>query len=372
MKTPITTYIAIGSNQGNRLHLIKQAIQLIFEQLGTITRVSKIYTTPAMGFEGNDFLNACIAINTRLEAAVILDRLLRIEKTLGRQRHGNEYENRPIDLDIIFYGDQIITSKKLEIPHPRMVERNFVLYPLADIAAEIVHPQLKKTIAELKESSKDNSEIITIPEEIQLPSSSFSGINYLAIEGNIGAGKTSLATMIAQDFNAKLITERYKDNPFLPKFYNDQNRYAFPLEMSFLADRYQQLLDDIGQFNLFSDFLVADYDAYKSLIFAKVTLQEEEFRLYQKIFNIMYKDLPKPDLYVYLYQSTARLIENIKKRGRDYEQQIPADYLKKINHGYLEFIKNQHHLHVKIIDISELDFVEKREDYLTLLSKLAN
>jgi deoxyadenosine/deoxycytidine kinase len=175
--------------------------------------------------------------------------------------------------------------------------------------------------------------------------------------------------MISREFNAKLILERFKDNPFLPKFYDEPERYAFPLEMSFLADRYQQLLDDIGQFDLFKDFMIADYDRYKSLIFAQVTLQEEEFVLYKRLHEMMYRDIPAPDLYIYLYQNTERLLENIKKRGRDYEKSIKPDYLEKINQGYLDFIKNQHHLNVKIIDISSLDFVKNREDYLEIISQ---
>lgn len=140
----------------------------------------------------------------------------------------------------------------------------------------------------------------------------FSKYNYIAIEGNIGAGKTSLAHKIALDFNAKLVLERFADNPFLPKFYEDNARYAFPLEMSFLADRYQQISDDLSQFELFKDFIVSDYDVFKSLIFAKVTLLPEEFTLYRKLFHIMYKDMVKPDLYIYLYQNTERLLRNIK------------------------------------------------------------
>jgi deoxyguanosine kinase len=186
---------------------------------------------------------------------------------------------------------------------------------------------------------------------------------YIAIEGNIGAGKTTLSTKISEDFNAKLVLERFADNPFLPKFYEDQNRYAFPLEMSFLADRYQQLTDDLAQFDLFKDFIVADYHIFKSLIFAKVTLHEDEYRLYKTMFDIIYKEMPKPDLYVYLYQNTTQLLENIKNRGRAYEQQIPAEYLEKINQGYLDYIKTQTHLNVLIIDVSDKDFVENQEDY---------
>ncbi|MDC0957813.1 deoxynucleoside kinase, partial [Flavobacteriaceae bacterium] len=189
-------------------------------------------------------------------------------------------------------------------------------------------------------------------------------------EGNIGAGKTSLATKISYDFNAKLVLERFADNAFLPKFYEDPQRYAFPLEMSFLADRYQQITDDLSQLDLFKDFVVSDYDVFKSLIFSKITLLEDEFVLYRKLFYLMYKDIAKPDLYVYLYQNTRRLQENIKKRGRDYEQNIEDNYLEKINSGYLEFLKNQTDIKVKIIDISDLDFVKNRVDYLWLLNQI--
>ena len=193
---------------------------------------------------------------------------------------------------------------------------------------------------------------------------------HIAVAGNIGAGKTTLVHKIASDFNAKTVLERFADNPFLPKFYKDQNRYAFPLEMSFLADRYQQLSDDLAQFDLFKDFVVADYHIFKSLIFAKVTLQEDEYRLYKTMFDIIHKEMPKPDLYVYLYQNTERLLGNIKKRGRSYEQEIPADYLEKINQGYLDYIKTQTDLNVLIIDVSDLDFVKKQEDYIIVLGSI--
>jgi deoxyadenosine/deoxycytidine kinase len=175
---------------------------------------------------------------------------------------------------------------------------------------------------------------------------------------------------MAHDFNAKLILERFADNPFLPKFYEDANRYAFTLEMSFLADRYQQISDDLSQLDLIKDFIVSDYDVFKSLIFSKITLNGDEFNLYRKLFYLMYKDLRKPDLYVYLYQSTAQLQENIKKRGRVYEQNIADEYLEKINTGYLEFLKMQTDFNVKIIDISDKDFIDNRADYLWVLEAI--
>ena len=198
----------------------------------------------------------------------------------------------------------------------------------------------------------------------------FDDFNYIAIEGNIGAGKTTLVSKLAEDFNAKTVLERFADNPFLPKFYKDQNRYAFPLEMSFLADRYQQISDDLAQFDLFKDFIIADYHIFKSLIFAKVTLAEDEYRLYKTLFDIIYREMPKPDLYVYLYQNTERLLANIKRRGRSYEQEIPAEYLEKINNGYLDYIKTQKDLNVLIVDVSERDFVKNQEDYIFILDEI--
>ena len=195
---------------------------------------------------------------------------------------------------------------------------------------------------------------------------------FITIEGNIGAGKTTLSNILAQKLNAKLILEEFADNPFLPKFYEDQNRYAFPLEMSFLADRYQQISDDLAQFDLFKDFIVADYHIFKSLIFAKVTLAEDEFRLYKTMFDIIYKEMPKPDLYIYLYQSTERLLENIKERGRSYEQEIPAEYLEKINNGYLDYIKSQTNLNILIIDVTNRDFQNNQEDYVYILNEIQN
>jgi len=187
---------------------------------------------------------------------------------------------------------------------------------------------------------------------------------------SIGSGKTSLTHQISADFNAKKVLERFADNPFLPLFYEDTDRYAFPLEMSFLADRYQQLSDDVAQQDLFSDFTVADYYVIKSLIFSKITLATEEYALYKRLFNMMYKELIKPDLYVYLYQTEERLMENIKTRGREYEQNIEASYLSQIQKGYASFIRSQQDLNIKVIDVSELDFVNRQEDYLHVLEQI--
>ncbi|TWO32099.1 2-amino-4-hydroxy-6-hydroxymethyldihydropteridine diphosphokinase [Seonamhaeicola sediminis] len=373
MMQPTTFHIALGSNKGDKFKNLQLAVDAIHTEIGNIKLISKVYKSPAFGFESDDFLNACLVLESNLKPQKVLKALLKIEKLLGRTRKkGKGYEARIIDLDIVFAGDEIINTKTLQVPHPEMQQRRFVLLPLNDIAPKFKHPKLSKEVSVLLKECGDDSILEPINIWLKNPRKAFnfSKYNYIAIEGNIGAGKTSLATMISQDFNAKLILERFADNPFLPKFYKDAARYAFSLEMSFLADRYQQISDDLSQLDLFKDFIVSDYDIFKSLIFSKITLQEDEFKLYRKLFNLMYKDIAKPDLYVYLYQNTPRLQENIKKRGRNYEQNIQDDYLEKINTGYLEFLKTQSSFSVKIIDISDKDFVKNRSDYLNLLGEV--
>lgn len=366
------TYISIGSNVGDKRAHLQNAIQKLSVEIGRVVKVSPIYETPSWGFDGGDFYNACLCLKTSLSPEEVMTKILEVEVSLGRVRsNAKGYQDRIIDIDIIFYEDVVCDTTLVKLPHPLAHERKFVMQPLCDIAPSKIHPTHKKTVLQLNEllsadGIEKSKEVLQNPNEKK----DFSRFNYIAIEGNIGAGKTSLATKIAQDFNGKLILERFADNPFLPKFYEDNSRYAFPLEMSFLADRYQQISDDLSQLDLFKDFIVSDYDIFKSLIFAKVTLQDEEYKLYRKLFDIMYKEIPKPDLYVYLYQNTERLLRNIKKRGRDYEQKIPSEYLDKINNGYLEFIRTHKDLNVKIIDVSDLDFVANANDYQKIISEI--
>jgi len=194
--------------------------------------------------------------------------------------------------------------------------------------------------------------------------------NYVVIEGNIGAGKTTLATRIAEQFEGRLILERFADNPFLPKFYQDPDKYSFPLELSFLASRYKQLNEELGPQDLFKAFTVADYYFMKSLVFAASTLKGDEYNLYRQIFYIIYSSLPKPDIYVYLHLNTDRLLENIRKRGRDYEKSITGDYLQKIQDGYFTFFRQNTENKYLIIDINEIDFVTNTSHYSRLIDTI--
>lgn len=371
LKIVRTTYLSLGTNLGNKLENLQRAIDEINQSVGHVKKLSSIYKTKSWGFKGDDFYNICIEVSSSLSPEKMIQKVLLIENKLGRSRLKEKgYKNRLIDIDILLFDDEIIFYNELKVPHPEMLKRKFVLVPLAEIAPNVIHPITKKTILICLQHCTDTASIEKVQEKLVRPISLLEKYNYIAIEGNIGSGKTSLAKKIGDDYNAKLVLERFADNPFLPKFYEDEDRYAFPLEMSFLADRYHQLSDDLAQFDLFKNFIVSDYFIFKSLIFAQITLSNEEYNLYRKMFDIMYKEITKPDVYVFLYQNTDRLIENIKIRGRAYEQNIKPDYLDKIHKGYLSFIKSKEELNPLIIDVSQLDFVHNDQDYQSILKQI--
>tara|TARA_B100000945_G_scaffold11011_1_gene8605 strand:- start:1975 stop:3099 length:1125 start_codon:yes stop_codon:yes gene_type:complete len=366
-------HISIGSNLGDKLKNIEKAIELIHLRIAVIQSISSIYKTEAVGFKGDDFLNVCISIFSNDLPTDIMQTLLDIESDLGRLRNNkNKIESRTIDIDILLVEDLILNTALLQVPHPKMHERKFVLTPLLEIDPKINHPIRKESISDMLRSS-NNSKVKKTKHQISNPKDKIkiNQYKYIAIEGNIGAGKTSLAKKIAIDFNSKLILERFADNPFLPKFYKDPERYAFTLEMSFLSERYQQISEDLSQLNMFNELIVSDYDIHKSLIFSKVNLNEDEFSLYRKLFYDMYKQTLKPDLFIFLNQEIPRLQKNINRRGRDYENEITDEYLLKINSGYFEFFKSRPDINFKIIDISDLDFVENRLDYLSIIDSIS-
>jgi deoxyguanosine kinase len=192
----------------------------------------------------------------------------------------------------------------------------------------------------------------------------------IAIEGNIGAGKTTLSTMLANHFKARLVLEQFSDNPFLPEFYKNPDKVAFPLELSFLADRYGQLKQDLINLDLFNEITIADYFIYKSLIFASNNLKEDELLLYQRIFDIIASSLPKPDLLIYLYLDTDQLHKNIQKRGRVYELEIKTAYLEQIQNRYLTFLKGLPNQKILIIDMQGVDFVNDKSKFEQIIQLL--
>lgn len=364
-------YLSLGSNLGDKINNLQTTINLIDSKVGDVLLISSVYQTKAEGFVGEDFLNCCVSLRTSMEPKILIKELINIESQNGRLRSNrNIYESRSIDIDILFYEDKIINQHNLTIPHPRMNERDFVIKPLLDIAKSKIHPVLNRTISEIDLDLND-TEIIKINDDLVLPViEKLKSIKNIVIEGNIGVGKTCLSEKLSKDLNKELILEGYMDNPFLEKYYENPDRYALNVELTFLTDRCRQLSDFNNQISLFSSGLVSDYDIFKSLVFAGISLKEIEYNLFRKIFTYMTKDLFKSNLIIYLLQSTEQLLENIKKRGRGFEKKIDKKYLDKINQGYLNYLKNNSDLNIIYVDVSDLDFVESKTDYFELLYRV--
>jgi deoxyguanosine kinase len=193
--------------------------------------------------------------------------------------------------------------------------------------------------------------------------------HFIAIEGNIGAGKTTLAHLLSKHLNARLVLEEFADNPFLPQFYDNPQQYAFPLELFFMAERYKQLKEQIHTKDLFQNVTVSDYLFTKCLLFAKVNLSDEEFRLYHKLFEIIKQPLIQPDLLIYLHVPVQKLQKNIRKRNRSYEQSIPDEYLFNIQETYTNYIR-QHNIKTLFIDASNADFLGNDKHLKVILDAL--
>src|SRR3984885_5523464 len=193
--------------------------------------------------------------------------------------------------------------------------------------------------------------------------------HFITIEGNIGAGKTTLAHLLSKHFNARLILEQFADNPFLPKFYENPSLYAFPLELFFMAERFKQQKDLLQQKDMFQNLTISDYLFTKCLLFAKVNLPEQEFRLYQKLFEIIHQQLVQPDILIYLHAPVSRLQANIKKRNRPYEQGIADEYLFNIQETYTHYIR-QHNIKTIFIDVSNADFLGNEQHFQVILDAL--
>ncbi|MEQ1624426.1 MAG: hypothetical protein RLY89_2956 [Bacteroidota bacterium] len=193
--------------------------------------------------------------------------------------------------------------------------------------------------------------------------------HFITVEGNIGAGKTTLAHLLAKHYNARLILEEFAENPFLPKFYSNPEQYAFPVELFFMAERYKQLKEMVHTKDLFQSITVSDYLFTKCLLFAKVTLPDEEFRLYQKLFDIIHQQLVFPDILIYLHAPVNKLQANIKKRNREYEQAIPDEYLFNLQETYTSYIK-QHNIKTIFIDATNADFLGNQAHLQVVLDAL--
>jgi 2-amino-4-hydroxy-6-hydroxymethyldihydropteridine diphosphokinase len=397
---PVVAYIALGSNLGDREENLQAAVTALSDTDGIeVIAVSPVYETEAHT-ESPDtpaptFLNAVVSVSTGLAPAALMERLLAIETSRSRRRDpARRWSPRTLDLDVLLYGEGAVRLEGLSVPHPRLGERRFVLRPLADLAPNLHVPEpFGRSVSELLADCADTAAVFRSDASLLIPGRSLASqgelwpatddqpvrrqvtrlpedLRYVVIEGVIGAGKTTLASVISRRFGARLIREQFDENPFLESFYEDRERWAFQTQLSFLASRFRQQ-QSLGGRDLFHDVVVSDYAFDKDRIFARLNLSGDELQLYDTLFRIMQPSVPVPDLVVYLQSSTERLMAQIRARGRVYERNMDPAYIEALNQAYNAYFFHYDRSPLLIVNAARLDFVENSADLEELLSQIA-
>lgn len=343
-----TYFLGIGSNQGDRLMLLQQAVFAIDEKLGRVISVSSVYETPALGFEGAHFLNACLAVETTLSAEELLGHCLQLELQAGRDRSKTDgYSDRPLDIDLLC-GPETLNTPTLSLPHPRMQQRRFVIEPLFQIAPQLV--LLNEPISTYKlRLEKDHSQPIkrVKPGLFANRKALWQQSETVVLEGCIGVGKSTLCAAISARYELEARFEKFDENPYLERFYNDPKAYALPVELHFLLDRFDALKSSKQ-----TRGVISDYHLSKSILFAENNLNATDFNLFSRYYSWGDRLLKAPGLYVLLENSLEVILSNIKKRGRTYEQNIDPAYLNAIIDRYRDFIAKQKRWNTLILDLS--------------------
>ncbi|MEM1041718.1 MAG: 2-amino-4-hydroxy-6-hydroxymethyldihydropteridine diphosphokinase [Bacteroidota bacterium] len=382
MRDEARVFVGLGANLGDRAAQLRTAIRVLAaEPEVRAGAVSPVYESKAHTLGSGEpqppYLNAVAELRTTLEPDLLLALFERIERSAGRDRSGDaaRWAARPLDLDLLLYDDRVIRTEALAVPHPRLAERRFVLHPLADLAPDLVVPVLDAPVRQLLEDCPDAGSIRRTAHRLApsladteplLPEA----LRYVAVEGVIGAGKTSLARLLAERTGARLVLEEFEENPFLPDFYRDAVRWAFHTQLAFLASRFRQQ-KALGAGDLFHHATVADYTFDKDRIFAHITLSGDELQLYETLYGLMETATPQPDLVVYLQSSVDRLMENIAQRGRDYEKDMDRDYIAELSGAYDQYFKHYTRGPLLIIDGTTMDFVNDPDDFERLVRQIA-
>lgn len=367
---PTCCYLSIGSNLDNRYALIQKAVFSLDAISTANVTCSSLYSNGAQGFEGPDFLNAVVRVETAMDLTEFWEGLRSVERSLGKQkRMGSGYASRPIDIDIVYFGEEIISDGSLSIPHPRYTERRFVLAPLFEIDPLLTDPQTGKTVEELLKKTPDRSIIKRVSRPLYAsPAELLRSLNGICIEGNIGVGKTTLAEKLSEILGVPLILERFGKNPFLPSYYQDPERFAFPVEMFFLYDRVQHW-KEIGR--EVGPVYVSDYHPQKSQVFARNSLAENEFRLFEEYFRLIAETFTPPELLVFLEAPEELLLEQIDRRGRPFEKAIEREYLERLRYTYQQYLPRMEAKHILTWNRDSGDFLTDSHHLHTLIRWMA-
>lgn len=400
----VTAWLGLGANLGDRLAQLRAAVQQLDAHPGvTIIATSPVYASAAHTLDPDasapDYLNAVVQVRTTLSPRALLARVQQVELDAGRDRSASaaRWAPRPLDIDILMVEQQTMASPALTIPHPRLGERRFVLQPWADLAPNLhVPPPFDEPVHVLLARCADTARLRRTPYDLAHPAASAQQVapmasssapdappsasdpppelpdhlNYIVIEGVIGAGKTTLARLMADRFDAKLVLEEFEENPFLERFYDDRARWAFQTQLAFLASRFRQQ-KELRARDLFHRAVISDYTFDKDRIFAHHNLDGDELHLYETLFSLMEPNTPTPDLVVYLQSTPERLMENIDQRGRPYEEDMDPAYIEALHEAYNYYFFRYTKSPLLIVNAAEIDFVENQQELDELVHYMA-
>lgn len=363
-------FIALGSNLANPMLQVKNALLAIDKiRLTRVIKQSSMYQTAPIDCPQTtnapvpDFINAVAEVKTTLSPEDLLEALHTIENTAGRER---PYINAPrvIDCDLLLYENIVKNTAKLTLPHPRMHTRGFVLLPLFEIAPQLILPNHGKIARLITPSLTAGIQKI---ENWRM--SIFSKFPYIVVEGPIGSGKTTLAKMLADKFPVDYLSEKAEANPFLPRFYQDAQRYALPTQLFFLFQRANQM-KDLSQRDMFAKPIVADFFLEKDALFARLNLSDEEYALYHQIYSHLQLKAPKPDLVIYLQTPVDALAARIEERNVHYEQELPREYLERLSEAYSDFFHHYDGAPVLIVNNAKLNILKNPEALDLLIDRI--
>jgi len=365
--------LALGSNLGDRENYLRRAIDAIRQIADSPVETSRVYETEPVGPAGQEpYLNLCIRFFTRLDPKALFQYCQKTERELGRQPRGR-WQSREIDLDIIAFGREIFHFPELVIPHPEAFHRQFVLQPLVNLDPDYVLPGQGENVRKLLDAAIAKEGAQSMREFKPLPSSSQrlpEQIRYLAVEGVIGAGKTTLIRALAERLGCQPLFEEFENNPFLSDFYRDRSRHAFQTQMFFLLSRHRQIQDLFQQQDLFRPQVLSDYMFAKDRIFASLNLDENEMGLYSRLADLVEKQLPRPDYVIYLQADTKTLMQRIRQRDRFYERNMDEGYIEALNQAYTGFFHHYVDSPLLIVNTNHIDFVRRPEDLNILVQQI--